>query len=323
MSVVQQASLLKGLPLAQIFFIRMQEASGMICDAITAKHKTSKKKGTFPLQGFSDKVPNTAPRGDREPAKESLEFAITQVPFETQAIDERVFLPKTLLEDSDQVDGDLIKAATVMSLADLIKRKKELELINNITNATIHSTNSRTLTSDEKFGTGTINPIKTLLTEANTGRLAASSEYDSILFGWTAWVSFVANENVKGNLPNNAYGTVRMEDVVPLIATGAFAQLKNIYVAGGIWDSAGLKEARVGANIMDDDVILFKKAQDIGEGLILPGAFVQVVRDDMQTFEYEDTINLKGKGKYVEQDYSWTPMVLDDVYFRLLKGVSS
>lgn len=288
------------------------EERGFLLNQIAPTVYSDKRKGSFPMLGFSDKVKNDSPRADDEDAKESLKLGLYQVPYETKALDERVFIPAGL-KASDEASGMLLHAANIQALSELISLKAEKKFVNTITDATLYPSSFKvTVGATDKFNysAGTSYPVKYILAKAETARKLFGRYPTDIMFSMASWLAFIGNSTVKADLPDNIHQNVQPEDALRLLKSGPLKMLQRVHIHAGVEDSNIKTAARNGTDIMGDDVIIFQKADEngslvmnngrIASGMVKAGAFVTVVSMVPEDFGTEIWTPDGKKGEYVE-----------------------
>lgn len=288
-----------------------EEELGFIGDKIAPLVPVDVKKGTFPIIGYADKIKNTAPRLDDEVAKQTLKIGVTEIASECISLDERTSLSNTEL-NGDVVKGNNLKMAADMALNNLMRLKREKLLATKATTlANYGASFYTTLSGSGQFNHADATPIKTICDYANTARLATGFWMDSIMFTFNSYNAFINNSTVADKLATNRFQTVTEADVIGLLKQGPLKFLKNVYIAGSVYDSAPKATTRTGADVWGDDFcILFKQAVNMN-GVVQPGAFVGAYSTNSEDFggmEYPDPE--KRKVIWLEKRFSYDPVMI-------------
>lgn len=344
--VFQISQIMTGNPLTDALIVALasDDQMGYVYQKVAKTVRKKKKKGTLPILGHSNKVKNEAPRADDQPANETLKLGVYQIPFECHSKDERVLFTTTEENDSDNVDGLLLKQGVVIALAKLIKLKCEKEFARLATTVTNYPSGfyDNSIAAEDKFDYVSDDdiplyskPIKFLLDKADIARRKFGGIYpDSLMFTTSSWNTFFTNANVEIKLPTTRYQTVLEGDAIPLLRTGPLKYLKQIIIAGGIEDTNIDSDTENNEDIYADDVIIYKDAnvQDNGgqeSGLVEAGAFLNVETNNpvhYGSMEYEPAN--KEKGKWIENRYANNMIMVKNnngtvSYAYLLKGTNT
>lgn len=288
------------------------EEKGFLLNQVAPTVYSDKRKGSFPILGFADKIKNDSPRMDNEDAKESLSLGLYQVNYEVKSLDERVFIPAGL-KASDEASGMLLETASIQALGELINLKAEKKFVSTITDATNYPSGHKvTVGTTDKFdySSGTSYPVKYIKAKAEIARKLFGKYPDSIMFSMSSWIAFTNNSTVLANLPDTVHQNVAPADVIPLLKGGPLQFLKNVYIHAGVEDENVKTAARSGADLMGDDVIIFCQASESGSlvmnngriasGMVKAGAFITVVSMVPEDFGTKIWTPDDKKGRFAE-----------------------
>jgi hypothetical protein len=314
------SQILTGQPLqdALIIALASDEEQGFVASKVAKRFVHKAKKGQIKIMGYTDKIKNTAPRADEQPANESLKIGLYGIDFECVSLDERTLFTDTE-KNSDTLRGDLLKSGVVMALANLIKLKREKMFAKLATTTSNYASGYYdTAGAGDKFNKvgNDSYPVAYLLDKAETLRRKMGLYPDSIMFTTSSWRTFLSNPNVSDKLPDNKYKTVTEADVIPLLKTGALKYLKNVIIAGAVEDENIDSNTRSPLDIYNDDVMIYKEAQvqdngDLGSGLVQAGHLLGVETSDPVHYgamEYEPAN--KEKGVWIEDRYAYKPLMI-------------
>lgn len=299
-----------------------------VFDKIAPRMGMPKRQSKIQLFGKNDKITNTSFRKDNEAAKEGDDIDTKEIGYNCEAIDERKFIPNSILNHG-RISGSVIREIYVEKLAMKQKIRREKMLADKITNVDNYaSTNKEAVGSGDKFTSSSSKPVKYILGKAKEAKKRTGLLMDSIFFSYESWDAFLNNPNVVAMLPNNYFGVVTVDMIMPLLKSGALSNLKNVYIGAATYDSNTKKPERTGEFIFADDVVLFRKAVPIEEQLADPGFLLNVESEDPDDFgvlNYKDE-SKKTKGEWIENRLSFDLMACgyNDPfeYAYLLKGTN-
>lgn len=299
-----------------------------VFDKIAPRMGMPKRQSKIRIFSRADKITNTSFRKDNEAAKETDDFDFKLIGYNCESIDERKFIPNDLLKHGNE-DGSILKEVFVEKLAYKQKIRREKMLADKITNLDNYaSTNKESVGSGDKFTSSSSKPVKYILGKAKEAKKRTGLLMDSILFSYESWDAFLNNPNVAAMLPNDYFGVVTVDMILPLLKTGGLSNLKNVYIGAATFDSNTKKNERTGDFIFADDVVLFRKAVPIKEKLTDPGFLLNVESEDPDDFgvlNYKDE-SKKTKGEWIENRLSFDLMACgyNDPfeYAYLLKGTN-
>ena len=293
-----------------LFTSLMPDSTSEFCySEIAPRLGVSKRDGKIGIISRDDKITDTSSRSDDTAAKSIDDLSIVQQPYNCESLDRRKFVSNAELKHN-LYNPEIIKAAYSRKVADTINRLREKKLADLIQNASNYdSSNKATLSGTDQFTHASSKPIDLLVTKAGLLYKATGIMPDSLFLPWVSWQAIITNANVKAELAMDRYQTISVNDILPMLKTGAFAGLTNIVIGRAVYDTGAKKDkATVSRDYLwSDSAIIFKKAQPIQDsGLVEVGFVCSVESDDPEDlgyYEYEDTVQ-KLKGMFIEQRYS-------------------
>lgn len=305
---------LKGDPKSDTLYTSlMPNSDGEFCySEIAPRLGVPTRNGKIGVIPREDKIEDTSSRSDDTAAKSIDDLNIIKQSYECESIDRRKFISNAEL-NHNLYNSTLIQETYARKLADKILRLREKRLADKIQNASNYaSSNKATLTGTDQFTHASSKPIDLLVTKAGLLYKATGIMPDSLFLPWVTWQAIITNANVKAELAMDRYQTISVNDILPMLKTGAFAGLTNIIIGRAVYDTATKKDPKdktlvTRDYLWTDSAIIFKKAQPIQNvGLVEAGFVCSVESDDPEdlgTLEYKDEVQ-KLKGMYLEQRYS-------------------
>lgn len=271
-----------------------------------------KRDGKIGVITREDKIEDTSTRTDNVSAKDIGDMNVVKQPYNTEALDKRKFVSTGEL-NHNQVNSDVVKAVYSRMVVDKILRHREKRLVTKIQTAGNYASDHQaTLSGTTQFTHASSKPVDTIVNYASTLYKLTGIMPDSLFFPWITWQAIITNANVKSEFAYVKDRVVTVQDLLPLLKTGALAGLQNIIIGKALSDTATKKDPKdktlVTRDFMwADSMVIFKKASPITGTNLVEAGFVASVESedpaDLGYLEYEDTVN-QLKGMYIEQRYS-------------------